>query len=361
MRSVASAISLVLATAGCSGPDNSALVAKDASPSDGAGGSGGSILDAPGTDVDAQPTDGGEDAPVLDAPPADSSFVSDGPSVFTFFHGIPNARAVRVCFEVQEGGALVPQAVRPVPDNALGLLYGSAFSGEGLDGVDLETHDVRPVVFAGALEKIAEDACDELDSPPEGVARVALEVIPAGSLARGRSVLMVASGCVAGPVDDPNATAVCGPDFTPSKGNASLLIASMERTSPPGALGFQVFAGSRATAAMGLVHTTAFPSMSNLLASNLSPGKIAPRPPSTVLSVANLGTSPEENLLQVHGDNMLVASAVSLLTDALARGGLSLDALQDGKNYTVVVAGPSPALEGSWYKPMVITVISSDP
>lgn len=319
------------------------------------------MVDAPGADADAQPTDGGEDAPVLDAPPADSSFVADGPSAFTFFHGIPNARAVRVCFEVQEGSSLVPLPVAPVPDNALGLLYGSAFSGEGLDGVDLETQDVRPVVLSGALEKIAESTCDELDPPPEGVARVALEVIPAGSLARGRSVLMVASGCVAGPVDDPNAPVVCGADFTPSKGNASLLIASMDRTYPSGALGFQVFAGSRATAAMGLDHVTAFPSMSNLLASNLSPGKIAPRPPSTVLSVANLGTTPEQNLLQAYGENALTPSAVTLLTDALARGGLSLDSLQDGKNYTVVVAGPSPTLEGSWYKPMVITVIPSDP
>jgi hypothetical protein len=318
------------------------------------------MVDAPGTDADADATDG-QDAPVVDAPPADSSFVADGPSVFTFFHGIPNARAVRVCFEVQEGSSLVPRPVPPVPDDSLGLLYGSAFSAAGLDDVDLETQGVRPVVFSGALEKIAEDACDELEPAPEGVTRVALEVIPAGTLARGRSVLMVASGCVAGPVDDPNAPAVCGADFTPSKGNASLLIASMERTSPPGALGFQVFAGSRATAAMGLDHVTAFPSMSNLLASNLSPGKIAPRPPSTVLSVANLGTSPEQNLLQVYGENALTPSAVTLLTDALARGGLSLDALQDGKNYTVVVAGPSPTLEGSWFKPMVITVISSDP
>jgi hypothetical protein len=50
-----------------------------------------------------------------------------------------------------------------------------------------------------------------------------------------------------------------------------------------------------------------------------------------------------------------------LLPDALGRGGLALDDLKDGSNYTIVLVGPRPGLEGDWFKSHDVVMIPSAP
>ncbi|HQK20960.1 MAG TPA: hypothetical protein PLJ27_26090, partial [Polyangiaceae bacterium] len=357
MRMVATIVTVALSICGCSGPDTSALVANDASP--------GVVVDA-SVSNDASGADGNMndreiEASMDDVAPADSSFVHDGPSVFTFFHGIPNARALRLCFLAGKATSMVPLPVLAMPSDTLGLLYGSAFSAQSLEGADLAAQDIQPVVYTGAVETIQGRRCDELEAVPEKITRTILPVVPAGTLSRGRSVLMIAAGCAPMQVEDPDTQSVCGDDYSSEKGNVTMMVASMDRSSPAGAMGVQVISASKATEKLGLDHVTAFPYKATVLAASLSPGKIAPRPPSKELSVANLGTSSQENLLRVFVDNSMTPVAESLLTDALDRGGLSLSSLQDGKDYTVVVAGPNPGRQGDWFHSMVITVLPSDP
>lgn len=350
------------AFAGCSGADHDALAARDAST----GGSGGAtIVEAGRPDGDAAQADAqDEDAGVQpDAPAPDSSFVPDGPSVFTLLNGIPNARAIRVCFEAETGDGFEPTGGEPLPTDPAGLAYGRSLSSDTVPGVDLEAQSVRPVVFSGELQLIDGESCEELQSPPAGVGRTELQVIPAGTLARGRSVLLVAAGCVDTSEPDPeNAADVCGGDFTGPDGNATLLVASMERTPVGDAMGLQVFAGSVASGPLTVDQLTAFPAMSTVLVSKIETGEIAPRPPSDDLSVGDLGTSVEENTLRVFGDTASEPVVVVPLADALERGGLSIDSLEDGRNYTVVFYGPRPSLEaGSWFKAFSVTVVASDP
>ena len=367
-RVVKTAVVLGLIAHGCSSSDHDALAARDASAGGGgSGGSGGSVIEAGDGDAAPDATDASDDAlgdaVVVDGPPADSSFIPDGPSVFTFFHGLPDTRAIRVCFEAETSSGFEPLVMVPLPDDPVGLAYGEAFSASALPAVDLETQSVRPVLYAGELGLIDGSSCDQMEPLPQGVERVALQAIPAGTLARGRSVLMVAAGCVGGPGhDDGMQTDVCGADFVPPYGNATLLVASMERTPIPGALGLQVFAASLGAGKMTVDHLTAFPSMSTKIVKDITLGEMAPRPPMGELSVANLGTSAEENSLRVFADNAMEPSAVVLLTEALARGGVSLDTIEEGKNYTVVLVGPRPgAVSGTWFKDFSITVIANDP
>lgn len=363
MRSAfwATLVSFVL-VAGCEGTNNDALVAKDAAPggaggTGGSSGSGGTVGDA---DLDGDAGSGGN--PQLTDAAADSSFVPDGPSVFTFLHGIPNARAIRVCFEAQTTSGFDPTSHPPLPETALGLPFGRAFSSTTVAGLDLETQTVRPVVYGGALDQIDGKLCDQIVEPLEGIHRAELPAIPAGTLTRGRSVLMVAVGCLGGlPYEEQDADFVCGTGFVPEEGNAGLLVASMERTPLDKVMGVQVFAASLGSGLLSVDHVAASPEATRMLVRDLAAGKIAPRPPSKELSLQNLGTSSEENLLRVYVDNAPDPSDTVLLSEALSRGGLSLGDLEDGFNYTIVLVGPRPGLEGAWFKSHEVVMIPSDP
>ena len=349
---------VVLVLAACSESDNDALAARDASAGGGSGGTGGSVAEA-GTD--SEPSEAG-DALDNDAPPADSSFVPDGPSVFTFLHGIPDARALQICFEGQGPSGFSPTSEPPLPDRLEGLAYAHAFSASTIPGIDLAAQGVRPVVYTGALEQIQGSTCDDLDPLPPDVRKTPLPVIPAGTLARERSVLLVATGCVgpapeAGPMAD-----VCGAPLSNDKGNATLLVASMERTPVADAMGLQVFAASLAASEVTVEQLTAFPAMSTVIARNVAPGEIAPRPPEDDLSRGNLGTSEEDNSLRTFTNDATEPVAVVPLVEALDRGGLSLDVLEDGQNYTIVLVGPKPGLEGGdWFNGFEMTVVPSAP
>lgn len=364
-RVVRTAVVLGLIAQGCSGADHDALAARDASA--GGGGAGGGVIEAGSADAAPDAADAADDvaddAVFDDGPLADGSFGPDGPSVFTFFHGIPDARALRVCFEAETSNGFVPLDMAPLPDVVTGLPFGEALSASTLPGVDLETQSVRPVIYVGELGLIESAACDQMDPLPQGVERATLQALPAGTLSRGRSVLMVAAGCIGGPGhDDGLESAACGADFVPPNGNATLLVASMDRTPIPGALGLQVFAASLGAGKLTVDHRTEFPSMTATIAKDITVGAIAPRPPMDDLSVADLGTSAEENTLRVFADSASEPAAFVPLIDALARGGLSLDTVEDGKNYTLVLIGPKPGtIAGSWFKPFSITVIPNDP
>jgi hypothetical protein len=339
---------------GCTGPDTTALVAKDASA-----GADGSKDGSAGASNDAGQGGGGQQVPQDAA--IESSFSPDGPSVFTFLHGIPNARAVRVCFEVQDGAGFSLTTSPPLPEKDLGLLFGRAFSTDSLTDVDLALQAIRPVVIGGALEIIVGNKCHQIDLSTQGLFWEALPALPAGTLDRGRSVLMVAAGCFSEPHEEEDSDVVCGPDFVPNKGNLRLLVASMERTPLEDTMGIQVFAASLGSSRLSVDHVAASTGEVKAVVRDLVAGKMAPRPPFKQLSLFSLGTEPQDNRWRVFVDNSAESEVDSLLPDALEKGGLTLDDLQDRKNFTIVLVGPKPGMEGSWFKSHSVVMIPSAP
>ncbi len=361
MRSLAFGAVLWVAfgTSACSGSDHDALAARDASSAN--GGAGGGAI------AEAGPLDAAHDADAVDASsdvaPIDSSFVPDGPSVFTFMNGVPNARGLRVCFEAQQPNGFAPTEALPLPESALGLPYGSAFSAETLDGIDLENTAVRPVIYGGDLAALKNKSCDQLTPLPEGVVQAALQSIPAGTLARGRSVLMVAAGCLGGDIPDAgDGQSVCGADFFPPFSNAKLFVASMERVGEANQLGIQVFAASAASDLVTIDHVVALPAGTNVLGQDLAAGEIYPRPPLYKFSVSGLGLKPENNSLRALTNNAPEPQLVVPLTEALTRGGLTLESISNGQNYTVVLVGPRLGTgAGAWHSGSMISVLPSAP
>ena len=366
MRAAAVVVLLgLLASAGCAGGDHDALAARDAATG-GSAGAGGSIVDAASESSDAPVTDADdEEAGEADAPQLlDSSFGPDGPSVFTFVHGVVDASHLRVCFHAFTGGQFEALDVAPLPDEPLGLPFAESFTGSTLPGsIDLATTDVRPVVYVGELGSIAGRRCTQLATPPADVQKVPLAVIPAGTLAMQRSVLMVVAGCVGG-VDhvDSYQESICGKGYVSDKPTIRLLLASVDRATESSAIGLQVFIGSLSSGSFKVDHLAAMPSQTNTLASSAMTGALEPRPPTFALSESSLGTDIGKNTFRVFVDQSAEPGRIAYLPDALARGGLVQGDFVNGANFTVVLVGPRPDVpEGAWWRSPELTVVSNDP
>jgi hypothetical protein len=358
----------ILASAGCAGADHDALASRDAATG-GSAGAGGSIVDAADQEGDVVVLDGGADADGTESGgdaelQLDSSFGPDGPSVFTFVHGLSDAREIRVCFHVDVGGHFAALDVPPLPDDPVGLPFAESFSGSTLPGnIDLAATDVRPVVYVGALDEIVGRSCVELTAQWENVHPFTLAVIPAGTLAKQRSVLMVVAGCVGGLEHvDAYQEAVCGTGYASDKPSVRLLLASVDRTTQASAIGLQVFIGSLAPGAVSVDHLVAMPSKTTTLASGVMSGVLEPRPPSFALSKSDLGTDLGANSFRVFVDQATEPGVIAYLPDALARGGLGLNDFVDGANFTVVLVGPRADVPaGTWWNSPAFTVVRSAP
>jgi hypothetical protein len=354
---------LALAAGGCMSSDHDALAARPEGR-DAAAGSGGSGTDgsvAPDATVD-EPSVLPEGAVAEAADDAEETgVIPDGPSVLTLVNGLADAPAVRVCFHAGSGTSFAPLPVAPLPDSPAGLPFATALVRFELPGgVELASQDVLPVVYSGELQDLG--ACDTLQPPPPGVLATAMQVIPAGTLVAGRSVLAVLAGCVGGPGHDSYAVDfVCGKGYSLSTPNAKMLVATMARAPVAERIGLQAFGGSLAATTLGLRHATAEQFIADI-AYDVNPGTIAPKPPSVDLTEQTLGADPAEGKLSVYQKYSSSPAATVTLGEALERGGLQPADFVNGRNFTAIWVGAREAVApGPWWKPFTLLVVRSDP
>jgi hypothetical protein len=361
-------VAIVAAVAGCSSPDHDALAARDWPSSGGAAGADAAASEAAGPKADA-PRDAPRDVPTDTFPEAwpevgEGGIYPDGPSVLTFLNGLADAPAIRVCFHARSGGAsFAPLPVAPLPDAATGLVYAHAFrAASPPGGIDLASADVRPVVYSGDMSAIGALDCVSLATPAAGLVATSLPVLPAGTLNKGRSVLLVAAGCVGGSGhDDAAAVSACGQGYTSTTPTATLLVATMTRAPVDGHISMQAFAGSLPSQALTLEHITP-DAFASTIAYDVAVGTISPKPPHTNLSEALLGPQPAENRLRVSEKGQIVPVASVKLADALALGDLALGDFVNGRAYTAVWVGARPGLApGKWWTGFAIALVRSDP
>ena len=354
----------LFAAEGCQSSNHDALVARPEGPD--AGGSGGYALDgAAGKDSASEEPEGATDTGVDDSSDDadDTGVTPDGPSRLTIVNGLADSGAIRVCFHSGNGAALSPLAVAPSPEDATGLVFAHGMVLDGLPGgVDLATQDVRVVAYAGDMAALGSKTCDALDPAPPGVVEASLQVIPAGSLVAGRSVLLVVAGC-AGGVGHEGAgiDQACGKGYSLTKPNATLLVATMTRAPDADRIGLQAFGGSIAAQSLSLRYTTS-EQFATDLSQDVVPGEIAPKPPTVVLTGQSLGFKPEEGKLDVMEKGQSAVAASALLGEALSRGSLGLGDFVNGRNYTIVWVGAREGTApGAWWMPFTMLVIRSDP
>ncbi len=193
-------------------------------------------------------------AGMQDTSPLDST--TDGPIVpdsgprakLVLVHAGPDVPAVRVCFAVGtkiDGSDVAIVPIPPLPDQITGAQpYPGVFPGTGGVfpdlGVDLSARVIIPyVIIASAVkDDVRSDAgppklnCAELlSNGPNALpspAYLKLPLIPAGTLATGKTLLLAATGCLP---NDPQGAALCGANYDSTLGNVALRIFELDNKS----------------------------------------------------------------------------------------------------------------------------------
>lgn len=187
-----------------------------------------------------------------------------------------------------------------------------------------------------------------------------LPVTPAGTLASGRSWLLALSGCIGGQALLPrDARFVCGGDYVTRGSTLGAVLVPMSRRSRFDALGLQVAHASVATGT-AVVRSAKFPASSDAspLIAEVRFGSIAPRVARTDMSRGSWGAGLTGWRLEVVQNGRISVGVP--WTTAMEQGGVSV--LEDGRNYVVVLLGPSFELKatGPW-NPPTITLVASEP
>ncbi len=338
-----------------------------------------------------------------------------GETVLTFVHGIVDSSRAVFCF-VQRAGD--EQVALGMPGPAAGLGYGDAWTLRGIDGLDFENDTFGIVVLSGELELLVgldctraielarrEQAAPETSSaagaggatgadgsaqggsggaadmptsaggeaasagaagsaadPPEPPRlRVGeLPQVPAGSLAGGRSYLLVADGCIGGPAfDGRNAQAACGARYTPRAPSLAGVLVALSRQVSPTALGLQVVHASLGTEGVDVSIVPPDIGTTSTVAQSVAHGAIVPRVPQFSRSATGYGLdSPSQAFIElsVRGTPWFKQSFESVLQAS------GLETPTDGRTYAVVLLGPSMNIldVGFWNDP-AIRLVPTDP
>lgn len=308
----------------------------------------------------------------------------------TLLHGLVDAARVRIC--VRASGEDDAQRILEPPGNRE-LGFGSALIFSELPNFDPARDDLEFVLIAGELQSAEQMSCGEaidrarleqeaktdvrdredgaggaLEQPTSGgsgsrgdprLRLGELPVIPAGTLASGRSWLLVGYGCIGGELDADRAPLACGSGFRLDRPNLGAVLVSMSRLGSPGNLGLQVVHASAATGEVS-VRTLPPPSRSDppIAVAKVSLGQIAPGAARADHSRVVWGAGLADwGLEVVQGTSRVHSETWQRILDL---GGI--EQVEDGKNYTIVLIGPrlGSSTSDAW-NPSTITIVRSDP
>jgi hypothetical protein len=311
-----------------------------------------------------------------------------GDDVLTIVNGVVDAPSVRLCFARLSEDRLSSTLVgSPLPE----LAYAGATVLTELAELSFADDAIQPWVIAGELSKIADLDCPaavelaqaaEAEVTPEmpvetgqggeagaGGAAPDLEMpslrarplaaLPAGTVAIGRSILLVLSGCLGGAAYRDPSGAACGADYAPDAPTVQPLVVKLSRELGFDKVGLQ---GVHASLAMGSADLRVAGDSGRValvFASSLTFGVIAPRPADTRFTALDVGAGEANYGLQAIGENAEVLQQESW-ADVLSASGLS--ELAAARTYTAVLLGPTPHLLGkSWWNPPAFALVDNDP
>jgi hypothetical protein len=285
----------------------------------------------------------------------------DGPSKLTIVNGVNDYEAIRLCFVPWPDGGDTPAH----PADSKGLAFAASSVVDLASGVVPKGTDVLLQVIAGNLGKTNGKGCAEITGgglDPD-VLVVPLAVIPGSAFEAPRSLLLVPHGCLGGHGgDDPKNEMVCGKGYTVDTPTPGLLAAGMSRIVEPEVLSLQA---AHASAGMQKVDIQVLSGAEGAMGVTIAPvltlGAVGPIPPFRELAKADLGPIGAMNILTVPSGNAN-STSMSLLQDALVRGGLTEAELKNGESYTLVAVGASPGIPaGSFWHALTWTVVRADP
>jgi hypothetical protein len=338
-----------------------------------------------------------------------------GPTKLTVVDGINDYDAIRICFLPYPDG---DPLLLPWPSAAEGLPFARAAVIDPIAATVPPGKDIRPVVFAGDLAKIADKTCAEAlqlaatstgdagsggtggggadgggagaggasggaggggagggdtdagsadggdagTSPPPLLA-APLSVLPAAVFDSPRSILLIPVGCLGGPGHDgPTAALACGFNYSPSSPNASLVALGMSRIPDKTHVSFQVVNASAALQPSDVRLLSGFDGGEEwTLAPALALSTIAPLPPFNMIAAKALG-SIEKVLVKTSLPGQTFASSTTLFTEAMSQGMVPKAAIVNGAAFTLIAVGGYPGVDaGAYGHKLTFTLIKSDP
>lgn len=316
-----------------------------------------------------------------------------GDDVLTIVNGVVDAPSVQLCFARLDDEGNAELVGSPLPE----LAYAGSTVLTQLPELSFADDVLQPWVLAGDLAAIEGLDCAEavevaLDAEglvtpepdesgvggaggaggaggepevaperekPDLRAR-ALAALPAGTVAIGRSILMVLSGCLGGVgYDGETVASICGSDYAPDAPTVQPVVVKLSR-----ALRFDKVAlqGVHAALAMGSADLRVSGDSGRtalVFASRLGFGEVGPRPADTRFSPQELGVEAADFGVQAIGAGAAVlaqAAWPSLLE------GSGLTALTAGRTYTAVLLGPAPRkVQSGWWNKPAVALVDNDP
>jgi hypothetical protein len=277
-----------------------------------------------------------------------------GPWSLTWLNGIVDQASTRVCLVPVKSGQEMATAAMPLPPGGA-LPFAGSFALGAVSGLDPRTDDLHPYLVPAD----GPGSCSDWLASEAGAGVVSLPVIPAGTLADGRSYLLVATGCVApeaagdgGPPSDkpvPSSDTVCGDD--PSVAGASLALVRLSRIDTQGQLGFQVVHASAATPDALVVLSEPITGSTLFSISRLDFGQIAPAHEQQLVGRSKLDLNAGSASLRIAaGGTPSFPLVDATLASIFAASNLGDRALDMGDAFTFVLIGarPGAAVRSPW-------------
>lgn len=188
-----------------------------------------------------------------------------------------------------------------------------------------------------------------------------LPAIPPGTLDQGRSLCLIANGCMGGSAYlAPGAESYCGVGYSPQMPTVSAVLVNLSRVVSYDHVGLQVVHASLANGQveLGTIPTPPRKGSGVTIVSRLTYGQVSPRPANRSNTVADLGSASQ---VSVQISSLGEAQFSEPWSQILNSGGLT--ELADGQTYALVVSGPRADLEPVpelWNGP-ALTAIAVDP
>ncbi len=283
-----------------------------------------------------------------------------GPTRLTVVNGVVDHDAVRFCFlpYPDPGGS----AVLPWP-GVEGLPFARGAAIEPDEAVPFEG-DVELVIMAGSLAATGGKDCLELvQNTPAGVELSSIGVLPASVLDEQKSLLLVANGCLGGPGHSHEQEEIaCGPGYSEAAPNVSVLAGFMSRMTSDMKVAMQFAQGSSALPDLRLrVQPGEAGAQPALAVDTWTPGAIAPFPPLTSLSQADLLVIDQAQLALYNTSSSNSIHSASWAS-AFSNSTLSSADVVDGAGLVFIAVGASWELgEGPWWHGYTYTVVTPDP
>lgn len=314
----------------------------------------------------------------------------DGPTALTIVNGINDYDAIQLCFIPYPNGDA--SKVFPWPSSISGFAFAKSQVVSPISSLIPADTDVHVYAIGGDLQLASGKNCEQIfalaetfnsegggggsggaggsggnggagGAAPIGPFLVArsLAALPGSVFKAQRSLLLVPTGCMGGPGhSDPVESLACGQNYSQKTPTSTLIALAMSRITTSDRLNLQVV---HAAVAMKEVDIRIKPDGKNdwPIASEISLGAVAPKPPFDSLTAEALGSPQSAQILSFYPTALNPISS-TLLADSFSNSPVTPSDFKNGASFVLVAVGSSPSLpDGAFWHRLHYALVKANP